>query len=67
MRLREKFRRIERKAKRKLKPGTRANVRAVNALRSLVPEYYVVGDARRASKVMMAVRDAYDAVVDMAL
>ena len=47
--------------------GTRANVRAVNALRSLVPEYYVVGDARRASKVMMAVRDAYDAVVDMAL
>ncbi len=47
--------------------GMRARSAEVEALRPLAPEFYVVGDARRASKVMYAVRDAYDAVIDMGL
>ena len=45
--------------------GMRSRSSEVEALRPLVPEFYVIGDARRASKVMLAVRDAYDAVLDM--
>jgi NADPH-dependent 2,4-dienoyl-CoA reductase/sulfur reductase-like enzyme len=40
---------------------------AVDALRSLVPEHYVIGDAMRAGKVGNATRDAYDAVENMGL
>ena len=45
--------------------GMRSRSSEIEALRPLVPEFYVIGDARRASKVMLAVRDAYDAVLDM--
>ena len=39
----------------------------VERLRPLVNSFYVVGDAKLAKNVMMAVRDGYDAVVDMGL
>lgn len=47
--------------------GLRARSDEVEALRPLVPRFYVVGDAQRARKVMHAVRDGYDAVIDMGL
>ena len=50
-----------------LAAGMRARSDEVEALRPLCPSFYVVGDARQAKNVMMAVRDGYDAVVDMGL
>ena len=42
--------------------GMRSRAAEVEALRPLVKEFYVVGDANRAAKIMNATRDAYDAV-----
>ena len=42
--------------------GMRSRAEEVDALRGLVPETYVLGDARQAGKIMNANRDAYDAV-----
>ena len=42
--------------------GMRAKAAEVEALRGLVDEFYVIGDANRAAKIMNATRDAYDAV-----
>ena len=42
--------------------GMRSRSQIVDELRPLVKEYYVIGDARKASKIMNATRDAYDAV-----
>ncbi len=42
--------------------GMRARSGEVEALRGLVKEFYVIGDANRAAKIMNATRDAYDAV-----
>lgn len=42
--------------------GMKARTAQVDALRPLVREYYVIGDARKAGKIMNANRDAYDAV-----
>lgn len=42
--------------------GMRARVDEVEKLRPLVQEFYVIGDARKAGKIMDANRDAYDAV-----
>lgn len=50
-----------------LAAGTRARSDEVERLRPLVNSFYVVGDAKVAKNVMMAVRDGYDAVVDMGL
>ena len=50
-----------------LAAGMRSRSDVVEALRPLVPQFYVVGDANRAKNVMMAVRDGYDAVVDLGL
>ena len=50
-----------------LAAGTRARSDEVERLRPLVNSFYVVGDAKIAKNVMMAVRDGYDAVVDMGL
>ena len=50
-----------------LAAGTRARRDEVERLRPLVNSFYVVGDAKVAKNVMMAVRDGYDAVVDMGL
>ena len=47
--------------------GMRSRSKEVEALRPLAREFYVIGDARRAGKVMYAVRDAFDAVIDMGL
>ena len=43
--------------------GMRSRSDEVEALRPLVKEFYVIGDARKAAKIMNATRDAYDAVV----
>lgn len=40
---------------------------AIDKLRTLVPECYVVGDARRARQIGQATREATDAVVDLGL
>lgn len=50
-----------------LAAGLVADTAAVDALRPLVTENYVIGDAYRARKVGNATRDAYDAVVNMGL
>ena len=50
-----------------LAAGMRSRSDEVEALRPLCATFYVVGDARQAKNVMMAVRDGYDAVVDLGL
>ena len=45
--------------------GMRARYEEVEALRPLVKEFYVIGDARLAGKIMNGTRDAYDAVVTL--
>ena len=50
-----------------LAAGMVADTATTDALRGLVPEHYVIGDAFRARKVGNATRDAYDAVVNMGL
>ena len=50
-----------------LAAGMRSRSDEVEALRPLCSTFYVVGDARQAKNVMMAVRDGYDAVVDLGL
>ena len=45
--------------------GMRSRSDEVEALRPLVKEFYVIGDARKAAKIMNATRDAYDAVVTL--
>jgi pyruvate/2-oxoglutarate dehydrogenase complex dihydrolipoamide dehydrogenase (E3) component len=47
--------------------GLRSRSEEANSLRALASECYVVGDALRPRKVMNAVRDGYDAAVDMGL
>lgn len=47
--------------------GMRSRSAEVERLRPLAPQFYVVGDANKAKNVMMAVRDGYDAVVDMGI
>jgi len=42
--------------------GMRSRRAETDALRGLVPETYVIGDANKAQKIMNATRDAYDAV-----
>ena len=42
--------------------GMRSRAAEVEALRPLVKEFYVIGDANKAQKIMNATRDAYDAV-----
>ena len=50
-----------------LAAGMRSRSDEVERLRPLVNTFYVVGDARQAKNVMMAVRDGYDAVVNVGL
>lgn len=47
-----------------LAAGMAADQEQVGKLLGIVPRTYVIGDCGRAGKVMRAVRDAYDAVVD---
>jgi NADPH-dependent 2,4-dienoyl-CoA reductase/sulfur reductase-like enzyme len=47
--------------------GMRPRSELVEALRPLVSEFYVVGDASRPRNVMHAVRDGYDAAVNLGL
>ena len=42
--------------------GMRSRAAEVEALRPLVKEFYVIGDANKAQKIMNGTRDAYDAV-----
>ena len=50
-----------------LAAGMRSRSNEVERLRPLVNTFCVVGDARQARNVMMAVRDGYDAVVNVGL
>ena len=50
-----------------LAAGMRSRSNEVERLRPLVNTFYVVVDARQARNVMMAVRDGYDAVVNVGL
>jgi len=43
--------------------GMRSRAAEVEALRPLVKEFYVIGDANKAAKIMNGTRDAYDAVI----
>ncbi len=43
--------------------GMRSRSAEVERLRPLVSEFYVIGDANKAAKIMNATRDAYDAVL----
>ena len=47
--------------------GMRPNSDAVAELRKLVPESYVIGDCHTAATVLKAVREGYDAAVDLGL
>ena len=47
--------------------GMKPDQQAVDALRSMVPECYVVGDALRARQIGQATREGTDAVVDLGL
>ena len=47
--------------------GMRANTDVVEQLRPLVPEFYAIGDCKQASTVLNAVKDAYNAAVDLGL
>lgn len=47
--------------------GMRSRSAEVEALRPLVPEFYVIGDANRARQIVHGVGEAYDAVVTMGL
>ena len=47
--------------------GMRSRSAEVEALRPLVKEFYVLGDARKAAKIMNANRDAYDAVTALGM
>lgn len=47
--------------------GMRADTQTVEQLRGLVPETYVIGDCKKATTVLAAVRDAHDAAVDLGL
>lgn len=47
--------------------GMRSKSTEVEALRPLVDEFCTIGDASRARKVMLAVREGYDAVVKLGL
>ena len=50
-----------------LAAGMKADSEQVNQLRTIIPQTYVIGDCNQAGKIMRAVRDAYDAVVDFGL
>ncbi|MCD8322679.1 MAG: FAD-dependent oxidoreductase [Oscillospiraceae bacterium] len=45
--------------------GMRSRSAEVEALRPLVKEFYVIGDARKAAKIMNGTHDAYDAIVTL--
>lgn len=50
-----------------LSVGIQADEPQVDALRGLAPEFYVVGDGKRARRIMQAIAEGYDAAVDMGL
>lgn len=47
--------------------GMRPNNDTVDELRRLVPESYIIGDCHTAATVLKAVREGYDAAVDIGL
>lgn len=47
--------------------GMEPDRETIDRLRTLVPECYVIGDARRARQIGQAIREATDAVVDLGL
>lgn len=47
--------------------GMRADSTQLEALRGLVPEFYAIGDGRRARRIMQAIAEGCDAAVDLSL
>jgi pyruvate/2-oxoglutarate dehydrogenase complex dihydrolipoamide dehydrogenase (E3) component len=50
-----------------LSVGIKADAAQTEALRGLAPEYYVIGDGKKARKIMQAIQEGYDAAVDLGL
>jgi 2,4-dienoyl-CoA reductase-like NADH-dependent reductase (Old Yellow Enzyme family)/NADPH-dependent 2,4-dienoyl-CoA reductase/sulfur reductase-like enzyme len=47
--------------------GYRPKTELVESLRGITPEFYVIGDAARPRNMMRAIREGYDAAVDLGL
>jgi 2,4-dienoyl-CoA reductase-like NADH-dependent reductase (Old Yellow Enzyme family)/thioredoxin reductase len=47
--------------------GYRPNTEIVESLRGIAPEFYVIGDALRPRNMLRAIREGYDAAVDLSL
>jgi pyruvate/2-oxoglutarate dehydrogenase complex dihydrolipoamide dehydrogenase (E3) component len=47
--------------------GYRPETEVVESLRGMAPEFYVIGDAARPRNMMRAIREGYDAAVDLGL
>jgi pyruvate/2-oxoglutarate dehydrogenase complex dihydrolipoamide dehydrogenase (E3) component len=50
-----------------LSVGTKVDTRQTDALRSLAPEFYAIGDGKRARRIMQATAEGYDAAIDIGL
>jgi NADPH-dependent 2,4-dienoyl-CoA reductase/sulfur reductase-like enzyme len=50
-----------------LSVGMKADAGQVDSLRGLVPEFYAIGDGKRARRLMQATAEGYDAAVDLSL
>jgi NADPH-dependent 2,4-dienoyl-CoA reductase/sulfur reductase-like enzyme len=50
-----------------LSAGMKADTEQTDSLRELVPEFYAIGDGKKARRIMQAVAEGYDAAVDLGL
>ncbi len=50
-----------------LAAGMKSRTESVDALLDIVPETYIIGDARKAARIMQGTRDALDAVVSLGM
>jgi pyruvate/2-oxoglutarate dehydrogenase complex dihydrolipoamide dehydrogenase (E3) component len=50
-----------------LSVGTKADAPQTDALRALAPEFYAIGDGKRARRIMQATAEGYDAAIDIGL
>ncbi|MDR0518465.1 MAG: FAD-dependent oxidoreductase [Clostridiales Family XIII bacterium] len=50
-----------------LSAGMKANTDEIETLRDLAPEFYQIGDCRKARRIMQAIAEGYDAAVDISL
>jgi pyruvate/2-oxoglutarate dehydrogenase complex dihydrolipoamide dehydrogenase (E3) component len=50
-----------------LSAGMKADSAQIEALQGLVPEFYAIGDGKRARRILHAVTEGYDAAIDLSL